>query len=136
MGAVPESGSLEALGMSGTGHREPRGVRGACGVGVVGRRGRLYLAGDEAVASFGVVADASLAQQRSHDGGDGVVAGGGAFADLALRQRRIGFGERLEDAPLGGVGPRRGLGGVDLAQAQRGPLAVVGELDLDVVEAG
>ena len=55
---------------------------------------------------------------------------------MPLRERRIGFGERLEDAPFGGFGLRRGIGGVDLAEAQRGPLAVVGEFDLHVVEAG
>ena len=66
------------------------------------------LAGDEAVTSLGVVVDAPLAHQRSHDGADGAVAGGGAFADPALREGRIGFGERLEDSPLGGIGPRRG----------------------------
>ena len=105
--------------MSGTGNREPRDVGGAGGVGGAGRRGRFRLACDEAVAPFSVVADASLAHQRSHDGADGVVPGGGAFADLALRERRIGFGERLEDSPLGGVGLRRGLGGVARAQDAR-----------------
>ena len=135
MGAVPQSGSPEPLGMSGTGNREPRGVRTA-GVGSVKRRGLFRWACDEAVASLGVVVDAPLAHQRSQDGADGVVPGGGAFADLALRQRRIRVGERLEDAPFGGFGPRRRLGGIDLAQPQGGPLAVIGEFDLDVVEAG
>ena len=100
------------------------------------RRGLFGLACDEAVSSLGVVPDTPLADELSQDGADGLVAGCGAVADLALGERRIGFGERLEDAPFGGFGLRRGIGGVDLAEAQRGPLAVVGEFDLHVVEAG
>ena len=126
---------LELLGMSGTGRREPRGVRVGAAVGGE-RRGLFGLACDEAVPSLGVVPDTPLADELSQDGADGLVAGCGAVADLALRERRIGFGERLEDAPFGGFGLRRGIGGVDPAEAQRGPLAVVGEFDLHVVEGG
>ena len=58
---------------------------------------------------------APLANRRARR----VVPGGDMFADLALRQRRIRVGERLEDSPLRGVGPRRSIGGVDPAQAHR-----------------
>ena len=116
-GAVPASGSLEPLRMSGTGNRGPRDAQGAAGVGGVERRGLFGLAGDEAGASLGVVADAPLADPCSHDGADGVVPGGGTLADLALRQRRIRVGERLEDSPFRGFGPRLSIGGVDLALA-------------------
>ena len=68
--------------------------------------------------------------------GDGCGPCSGAFPDLALGEGRLGVCERLEDAPFGRFGGRVSLGGVGLAQAQGGPLAVVGEFDLDVVEAG
>ena len=68
--------------------------------------------------------------------GDGCGPGCGAFAELALREGCLGVGERLEDSPLRGFGPRRGIGGLDLAQPQGEPLGVVVELDLDVIEAG
>ncbi len=90
----------------------------------------------EAVAPFVVLADASVADEPLQDGADGLVPSSGAFADLALREGRFGFGEGLEDALFGRFGRRVSLGGVGLAQAQGGPLAVVGEFDLDVVEAG
>ena len=56
-GAVPVSGSLEPLQMSGTGNREPRAIRTAAAVGSVKRCGLFGLACGEAVAPFGVVAD-------------------------------------------------------------------------------
>ena len=104
-------------------------------IGVVVRRGVHGFSCDEAVASLGVVPDASLADELSQDGAHGLVSGCGALPDLALGERRVGFGERLEDAPFRGFGPRRGITGLHLAEPQRGPLVVVGEFDLDVVEA-
>ena len=127
---------LELLGMGGTGRREPRGVRMPAAIGGGVRRGVLGFACDEAVMSLGVVPDASLTDEHSQDGTHGLVPGCGALPDLALGERRLRFGERLEDAPFRGFGPRRGITGFDLAEAQRGPVTVVGEFDLDVVEAG
>ena len=40
----------------------------------------------------------SLADELFYDGADGLVASCGAFPDLALGERRVGFGERPEDA--------------------------------------
>ena len=127
---------LELLGMGGTGRREPRGVRMAAAIGVVVRRGVLGFACDEAVTSLGVVPDAAFSDELIQDGADGLVPGSGAFPDLALGQRRLRVGERLEDSPFRVIGPRRGIAGLHLAEPQRGPVAVVGELDLDVVDAG
>ena len=92
--------------------------------------------GGDAISAFGCALDAAFADEALQRLGDGCGPGCGAFADLTLRERRLGVGERLEDALFGGFGSRRGIGGLDLAQPQGGPLAVVGELDLEVVEAG
>ena len=67
---------------------------------------------------------------------DGGEPGRGALADLALRERGLGVGEYLDDALLRGFVVRRIVVGGVLAQPQGGPLAVIGELELDIVEAG
>ena len=79
---------------------------------------------------------APLPDELVERGGDGGVAESGAFSDAGLGERDVGFGEDVEDAPFGGFGRRGGIGGFHPAEAQRGPLAVIGEFDLDVVEAG
>ena len=58
---------LELLGMSGTGRREPRGVRVGAAVGGE-RRGLFGLACDEAVSSLGVVPDTGAASRRPWSG--------------------------------------------------------------------
>lgn len=113
------------------GNREPGCVAVAT---VGGGLGLFEQARGEAVASFGAVLDAPLPDEILQDSADGLVPGCGEFADLALRQRSRGFGERLEDAPFGGFGSRRGASRGRLAQAEGGHLPVLVELNLDVVE--
>ena len=115
---------------NGFGKRVPR-------VFAVDSRPRSFFAraGETVSASRGTF-DASFADQRLESGCDGCRPGRGAFADLALRERRFGIRERLDDALFGGFGLRRGLGRPCPAEAQGQPLAVIGEFDLDVVEAG
>ena len=55
---------------------------------------------------------------------------------LSLREWLLGLGERPDDALFGGVRLRRVLVGHRAAQAQGGPLSIIGEFDLDIVEAG
>ncbi len=116
--------------MGGTGRREPRGIRSAAAVG----GGFFGPACDKAVSPFGVLADTPLAEELLQGIGDSLVPSSGTFPDLALREGRFGFGEGLEDAPFGCFGLWIGLGGIELSQG--GPLSVVGELDLEIVEAG
>ena len=102
-----------------------------------GRRGRLFGPGrGDAVSALGNTLDASLADEPVQRLGDGGGPGGGALADLTLGQGCCGFGEGLDDALLGRLGRRRGLGRQRAAQAQGGSLGVIGELDLDIVEPG
>ena len=137
MGAVPVSGSLELSGDAGTGSWEPRGIGWMAGaIGGVVRRGPcVRCGGDDAVAARGVVLDASLAHEFSKDGADGGVPGRGAFADLALRERLLGVGEHLDDALFGSVGMRRLVACGVVTQPQGGGVAVIGEFELDIVEA-
>ena len=102
------------------------------GVGAGGRYGALV---GDAVSACGAL-DASFSEELLQCLGDGCRPGCGAFADLALREGRVRVGEHLEDSPLRCFRSRRGIGGLDLAQPQGQPLAVVVELDLDVIEAG
>ena len=133
-GAVPVPVSLELLGDGGTGHWEPQGLWMAGGV--VRRRPCLRCGGDDAVAARGVVLDASLAHECGEEGGDGGVPGRGALADLALGEGLFGIHEHLDDALFGGFGVRRIVVGGVVTQPQGGPLAVIGELERDIVEAG
>ena len=127
-------GSLELLGDGGTGNREPQGIWMAGGVV---RRSPFPRCGvDDPVAARGVVLDVSIANEFREDGGDGGVSGRGALADLALRERGLGVGEYLDDALLRGVVVRRIVVCGVLAQPQGGPLAVIGEFELDIVESG
>ena len=134
METVPGIGSLELLGDGGTGNGEPQGIWLASGV--VRRRAVLRCGVDDLVAARGVVLDVSLAHEFREEGADGGVPGRGALADLALRERGFGVGEHLDDALLRGFVVRRIVVGGVLAQPQGGPLAVIGELELDIVEAG
>ena len=79
---------------------------------------------------------APLPDELVERGGDGGVAEGGAFSDAGLGERDVGFGEDVEDAPRGGLRLGRFVLRGFLSQPQGGPSAVVGEFDLDVVEAG
>ena len=134
IGAVPAIGSLELLGDGGTGNREPQGIWMAGGV--VGRGAVVRCGVDDLVAARGVVLDASLAHEFPEDSADGGVSGRGALADLALRERGLGVGEHLDDALLRGVVLRGIVVGGVVAQPQGDPLAVIGELERDVGEAG
>ena len=102
--------------------------------GTVGWR-RGVLVGD-AVSALGGALDAALADEPFQGLGDGCGPGCGAFADLALGERGVGVVEGVEDAPFGGV--RFGLGPVGLgrSQPQDWSVAVVGECDFEVFEAG
>ena len=136
-GAVPVIGSLELLGDGGTGNREPHVIRTVAGAGGVVRRGPFLGSGaDDAVAVRGVVLDAALAEEFAEDAADARVPCRGALADLALRERRFGVREHLDDALFGRFWLRHSLVGHRAPQAQGGPLAVIGEFELDVVEAG
>ena len=99
------------------------------------RRGFHSLTGKAVSASRGLL-HAVLAHQLPESGRNGFGSGRGALADLTLRERLVGIREHLDDALLGGFGLRRGLIGHLPPQPQGGSLALVGELDLDVVEAG
>ena len=83
-----------------------------------------------------MVLDASVAHECREDGADGRVPGCGALADRALGERLFGVGEHLDDALLWGVVLRRLVVRGVVAQPQGGPWAAIGELDLDVGEAG
>ena len=69
-------------------------------------------------------------------GGDGCRPGDGPLSDLLVRGRRFGFGGGLDDALLSGLPFGRGVVGHRVPKPQGGPFAVIGELDLHIVEAG
>ena len=100
------------------------------------RRRVVPCGGGEAVAGFGGAFDASLADEFLEGGADRRVSSRGAFADLSLRERLFGVGEDLDDTLLSGLVLRHGFVRNLAAQAQGGPLPVVGKFDLDIVEAG
>ena len=90
----------------------------------------------ETVATSGCTLDAVFPDELLERGVNGRRPGRGAFADLALRERRFGIREPLDDALFGGFGLRRGLGRACPAEAHGRSLAVIGEFDIDIVEAG
>ena len=130
-------GSLELLGDGGTGSWEPQGIWMVGGVGGVARcRSFLRCGGGDPVATVVGVLDVPLAHECREEGADGRVPGRGALADLALGERLLGVGEHRDDALLGGVAVRRIVVCGVVAQPQGGALAVIGELERDIVEAG
>ena len=69
--------------------------------------------------------------------GVGCGPGRGLLPDLTLRERPFGVGKHLDDALLfGGFRLRHGFVRHRPPEAQGRALSVIGELDLDVVEAG
>ena len=88
------------------------------------------------VAASGCTLDTVFADELLERGPNGCRPGRGALADLALRERLFGLGDYLDDALLGGLGLRRGLVRHRPLQAKGRSLAVISELDLDIVEAG
>ena len=91
---------------------------------------------EEAVATSRPALDPSLAHKPVQCRGDSRVAYPGAFSDLGLHEWGFGCREHLRDPLFGAVRLRRSLVRSCPPELQRWSFAVIGKLDLDIVEAG
>ena len=126
------SRSLQRLGV----RRNGNGKTGclACGSGLV--VGFVRPGAGEAVATSRRALDTSLAHKRVQCRGDRRVAYACAFSDLGLHEWGSGLREHLHDPLFGAFRLRRGLVGSCPPEPQGRPIAVIGKLDPDIVEAG